>query len=159
MNRTVTIAPVRKEVRVRANQRHAFDTFTAGLDRWWPKTHHVGASPPRESVLECRLGGRWLERAGDGVETQVGTVLAWEPPARFVLAWQINPQWKADQTVASEIEVQFIAEGEHTTLVKLEHRKFEALGAEGGASMRKDVDGGWPTLLGLFVAEAERAGG
>jgi hypothetical protein len=41
------------------------------------------------------------------------------------------------------------------TLVELEHRKFEAMGAEEGASMRKDVDGGWPGFLDLFKAEAE----
>jgi hypothetical protein len=29
------------------------------------------------------------------------------------------------------------------------------MGAEGGASMRKDVDGGWPGLLERFVKEAE----
>jgi hypothetical protein len=37
----------------------------------------------------------------------------------------------------------------------LEHRKFERLGAEAGASMRKDVDGGWPRLLEHFKDEAE----
>jgi hypothetical protein len=36
------------------------------------------------------------------------------------------------------------------------HHKFETMGAEAGASMRKDVDGGWPGLLQRFVAEAER---
>jgi hypothetical protein len=40
-------------------------------------------------------------------------------------------------------------------LVELEHRKFERLGAEGGAKMRKDVDGGWPGLLELFKRSAE----
>jgi hypothetical protein len=35
------------------------------------------------------------------------------------------------------------------------HHKFETMGAEAGASMRKDVDGGWPGLLARFVAEAE----
>jgi hypothetical protein len=29
------------------------------------------------------------------------------------------------------------------------------MGAEAGASMRKDVDGGWPGLLERFVKEAE----
>jgi len=39
--------------------------------------------------------------------------------------------------------------------VELEHRKFERLGAEAGASMRKDVDGGWPGMLEHFKREAE----
>jgi hypothetical protein len=39
--------------------------------------------------------------------------------------------------------------------VELEHRKFEQMGAEAGASMRKDVDGGWPGMLEHFKKEAE----
>ena len=42
-------------------------------------------------------------------------------------------------------------------LVELEHRKFERMGAEGGAKMRKDVDGGWPRMLEHFKREAEGA--
>jgi hypothetical protein len=58
--------------------------------------------------------------------------------------------------VSSEVEVKFTAQGPNETLVELEHRKFERLGAEGGAKMRKDVDGGWPGMLEHFrrVAEA-----
>jgi len=83
----------------------------------------------------------------------VGKVLVWEPPERFVISWDLNSNWKPDTTVSSEVEVRFIAQG--TTLVELEHRKFERLGAEAGASMRKDVDGGWPRLLEHFKDEAE----
>jgi hypothetical protein len=72
------------------------------------------------------------------------------------MSWDINSQWKPDTTVGSEIEVQFISDGDGTR-VELEHRKFERLGAEGGEKMRKDVDGGWPGLLELFKREAERA--
>jgi hypothetical protein len=57
--------------------------------------------------------------------------------------------------VSSKVEVRFIAQGPQATLVELEHRKFERLGAEAGASMRKDVDGGWPRLLEHFKQEAE----
>jgi len=57
--------------------------------------------------------------------------------------------------VSSEVEVRFIAQGTDATLVELEHRKFERLGAEAGASMRKDVDGGWPRMLEHFKNEAE----
>jgi hypothetical protein len=43
-----------------------------------------------------------------------------------------------------------------TTLVELVHHRFETMGAEAGASMRKDVDGGWPGLIQRFVEAAER---
>jgi hypothetical protein len=29
------VAPVRRTIRVRATVEHAFDVFTAGIDRWW----------------------------------------------------------------------------------------------------------------------------
>jgi hypothetical protein len=45
--------------------------------------------------------------------------------------------------------------GPDATLVELEHRNFEQLGAEAGAKMRKDVDGGWPGILEDFRREAE----
>jgi hypothetical protein len=51
--------------------------------------------------------------------------------------------------------VRFVADGPEATRVDVLHHKFETMGAEQGASMRKDVDGGWPGLLELFVREAE----
>jgi hypothetical protein len=74
-----------------------------------------------------------------------------------VISWDLNSQWKPDTTVSSEVEVRFIAEGPNATLVELEHRKFERMGAEAGASMRKDVDGGWPRILEYFRQAAEAA--
>src|SRR5260370_21387064 len=79
----------------------------------------------------------------------------WEPPERFVISWDLNSNWKPDTTVSSEVEVRFIAQGPQATLVELEHRNFERLGAEAGASLRKDVAGGWPGMLGHFKREAE----
>jgi len=61
MSRTVTIAPVRKSIRVNADQAHAFEVFTSGLGRWWPRTHTIGKPPMQTAVLEPRLGGRWYE--------------------------------------------------------------------------------------------------
>jgi uncharacterized protein YndB with AHSA1/START domain len=154
---TVTIAPVRKNIRVNVGQARAFEVFTAGLDRWWPRTHTIGKPPMKAAVMEPRLGGRWYELSEDGSQADVGKVLVWEPPQRFVISWDLNSNWKPDLTVRSEVEVRFVAEGPHATLVELEHRKFERLGAEGGAKMRKDVDGGWPRLLEHFKREAEAA--
>jgi uncharacterized protein YndB with AHSA1/START domain len=155
MTPTITIAPVRKSIRVSASRAHAFDVFTSGLGRWWPRNAKIGSSPLKTSVMEPQLGGRWYELGEDGSQTTVGKVLVWEPPQRFVISWDINSSWKPDSAVSSEVEVRFIAEGPATTLVELEHRKFELMGAEAGASMRKDVDGGWPRMLEHFKREAE----
>jgi uncharacterized protein YndB with AHSA1/START domain len=153
-NRTIAIAPVRKSLRVNAPQARAFEVFTAGIDRWWPKGHSIGSAPLVKSAIEPFNGGRWFTTHEDGSEAVVGHVLAWEPPSRFMFSWEINSNWKPDSTIASEVEVRFTADGA-ATLVELEHRKFEALGQEGGEKMRKDVDGGWPGILELFRKAAE----
>jgi uncharacterized protein YndB with AHSA1/START domain len=157
MTIAVKIAPVRKSIRVNATQARAFDVFTSGLGRWWPRDHGIGNKPMKAAVMETRLGGRWYELAEDGTQANVGRIIVWEPPQRFVMTWDINGQWKPDTTISSEVEVRFIADGANATRVELEHRKFEQMGAEAGESMRKDVDGGWPRLLELFRTEAEAA--
>jgi len=152
---TVKIAPVRKSIRVNTSQAHAFEVFTSGLDRWWPRKGSIGSSPMKSTTLEPRLGGRWYQVGEDGSRADVGKVLLWEPPDRFVMSWDINSNWKPDTSISSEVEVRFVADGPNATRVELEHRKFEQMGAEPGEKMRKDVDGGWPVMLDLFKAEAE----
>jgi uncharacterized protein YndB with AHSA1/START domain len=155
MTPTITIAPVRKSIRVNAAQAHAFEVFTSGIGRWWPRKATIGTAPMKAVVLEPRLGGRWYELGEDGSQAEVGKILVWEPPGRFVVSWDLNSHWKPDTTVSSEVEVKFTADGPNATLVELEHRKFEQMGAEAGAKMRKDVDGGWPGMLDHFKREAE----
>jgi uncharacterized protein YndB with AHSA1/START domain len=157
MTETITIAPVRKTIVVKASAAHAFEVFTSGIGKWWPRDHGIGKLPMREAVMETRLGGRWYELGEDGAQTNVGRIIAWEPPVRFVMTWDINSQWKPDATMSSEVEVRFIAEGANATRVELEHRKFEQMGAEGGEKMRKGVDGGWPKMLERFKTQAETA--
>ena len=157
MTATIRIAPVRKSIRVNASQAHAFEVFTSGLGRWWPLDHGIGKTPRKGAVMETRLGGRWYELAEDGTQTNIGRIIVWEPPERFVMTWDINSRWKADASVSSEVEIRFVADGTNATRVELEHRKFEQMGAGAGESMRKDVDGGWPGLLERFKAKAEAA--
>ena len=156
MTKTIMIAPVRKTIRVKAPLKHAFEVFTSGLTRWWPHDHSVGKQPIAKVLMEPRLGGRWLEISKDGTETPVATITHWEPPHRLVLLWQINAKWKPDVTMKSEVDVRFAADGPNATHVELVHHKFETMGAEAGASMRKDVDGGWPGLIERFAKEAEQ---
>ena len=61
----------------------------------------------------------------------------------------IERQYPAEQ-------IRFAADGAEATHVELLHHKFETMGAEAGASLRRDVDGGWPGLMQRFVEEAER---
>ena len=91
--KSVQIAPVRKSIVVQATAQKAFDVFTAGIDRWWPKTHGIGEGPVLESVIEPFVGGRWYSRHAGGAEATVGHVLIWEPAQRFVCSWEISADW------------------------------------------------------------------
>jgi uncharacterized protein YndB with AHSA1/START domain/uncharacterized damage-inducible protein DinB len=153
----VTEAPVKKSVTVKASLEHAFKVFTEGIDTWWPRGHHIGKQPLQKAVIELQAGGRCFGREADGTECDWGRVLTWEPPHRFVLAWQINPKWQyePDLAKASEVEVRFTAEAGGMTRVDLEHRHFERHG-EGADQMKAGVDSpnGWGSLLQLFVRTA-----
>ena len=157
MPSTTTVAPVRKSVTVRTDAANAFATFTAGIDTWWPRGHHIGKGTLERTVLEPKPGGRCYGRTTDGVETDWGRVLVWEPPQRFVLAWQITPEWKCQPDLAqsSEVEVIFTPLDSRTTRVDLEHRHLERHGA-GGEAMRAGVDApnGWSGILTQFSEKA-----
>ena len=79
---------------------------------------------------------------------------SWEPPSRFVYLWHL----RRDRADATEVEIRFIGRGETSTLVEIEHRGWEALGAE-GESWRDRNNGGWATLLPHFVAAARASRG
>ena len=152
---------VRKTVIVEAPQARAFAIFTEGMSTWWlMESHHIGEQVPEALVVEPRVGGRWFERAPDGVECDWGRVIGWEPPTRVLLGWHLNHEWKFDPNpeTATEIEVRFVAEGPSRTLVELEHRGFERLG-EAGATVSEAVGspGGWSGRLALYAEAAGKA--
>jgi uncharacterized protein YndB with AHSA1/START domain len=155
IDESTTLAPVRRSITVEASQARAFDLFTAGFDTWWPRTHHLGTSEPFTGIMEPRTGGRWYERGADGVETEWGSVKAFEPPSRVVLSWHLNGafEYQPDRGRASEVEVRFVAEGDNRTRVELEHRHFEGHGPEDGARVRSGVgaEGGWGDILAYFA--------
>ncbi len=151
--RTTAIPPVRKRIRVNIAPARAFDVFTAGMHRWWRIDYSINKSPIKDIIVEPRAGGRWFERGEDGSECQWGKVLAWEPPGRLLLAWQITPEWQFDPNLLTELEVRFTADGAGT-LVELEHR-LEGYGAA-AAQVREIFDGpeAWMSLLERFAKEA-----
>jgi uncharacterized protein YndB with AHSA1/START domain/uncharacterized damage-inducible protein DinB len=153
----VEVTPVRKTVTVKASVERAFKVFTDGFDTWWPRSHHIGKQPMVKAVIEARAGGRCFGREADGTECDWGRVLAWEPPHRFVLAWQIDPKWQyePDLSKASEVEIRFTPQADGLTRVDLEHRYFERHGA-GAGSVRTGVDGsnGWSGLLAIYSSRA-----
>ncbi len=152
ITQTITPAPVRKSVTIRATPARAFEVFTAGFDRWWPRSHHIGGAELKQAFIEPRAGGRWYEINSEGAECDWGRVLAWEPPGRLVLAWQIGADWKYDPALVTEVEVTFTDAGGGMTRVDLEHRKLELMGAKAAeARVSFDAPEGWGAILGAYV--------
>jgi uncharacterized protein YndB with AHSA1/START domain len=149
--RTIQAAPVRKSLVVRADPAKAFSVFASSMGRWWPMSHSIGSSPIADVIVEPEVGGRWFERGEDGTECDWGKVLAWEPPARILLAWQLSADWQYDSDLVTEVEVTFTPIGANETRVVLEHRKLEAFGSRAeNVRAALDSDGGWTGIVKLF---------
>jgi uncharacterized protein YndB with AHSA1/START domain len=157
MNSPAPVPPLTGTITVGVPVERAFSVFTGSIDTWWPRMYHIGQSDMAQAVLEPKEGGRWYERGVDGTECDWGRVLAWDPPHRLVVTWQINGQWQFDPDPehASEIEVRFTADGPGQTTVELEHRLLERLGD--GEAIRGAIGssgGGWSAILELFAKAA-----
>ena len=57
---------------------------------------------------------------------------------------------------ATEVEIRFIERDDATTLVEIEHRGWERLGADGEGWRDRNHDG-WATLLPHYIAATTRA--
>lgn len=152
---TSTATSVRHEITVNVPQEQAFKIFTERFDEIKPREHTILQSPIAESIFETRVGGTVYDRAEDGTECHWARVLTFEPPERFVISWDISPQWQleTDPERCSEVEVRFVPETPERTRVELEHRHLDRHGS-GWESERQAVDGqgGWPIFLHRFAA-------
>jgi uncharacterized protein YndB with AHSA1/START domain len=132
----------------------AFSVFTEGIGSWFPPEYNLLDVEIAERVFEPRVGGQVYDRGTDGSECQWARVLAYEPPNRVVISWDISPHWQieSDPAKTSEVEVHFSSEGQDRTRVELEHRKIERHG-DGWQSLRDTLgsDNGWPGCLRRFV--------
>ncbi|HEY7619632.1 MAG TPA: SRPBCC family protein [Solirubrobacteraceae bacterium] len=142
---------------VRAPVERAFAVFTEGFGSWWPATHHLGDAELAEAIIEPRAGGRWYERNADGSECDWGHVIAWEPPHRLLLAWQLDADWRYDADLVTEVDVRFEADGDGTR-VTFEHRHLERMG-DRSEEVRRAIDSpeGWPGILAQYREAAAAA--
>jgi uncharacterized protein YndB with AHSA1/START domain len=161
MTKQASELEARAEISVNVPIETAYQVFTDGIDTWWPRTHHLGNGKLDKEIVEPRVGGRCYGLEADGTECLWGTVLVWDPPGHFALAWQINLAWEYEPDLdrASRVDVTFATEGPDRTTVTVVHSAFDRQGA-GWESMRDSVrseEGGWPWLLRMFGAAAEAA--
>ena len=153
---TSTHQSVRKELMIKTSADRAFRAFTEQLDKWWPRSHHIGKAEMKQAVLEPGEGGRWYEIGVDGSECNWGKVLVWNPPTKLVLAWQINANWQFDPSFLTHVEVNFVQEGPKLTRFTLEHQDIDKFGAKANDIWAAfDSEGGWTGMLNTFAKFAE----
>jgi uncharacterized protein YndB with AHSA1/START domain len=154
MSTRLSVAPIKQSIVVEASIERAFKVFTEDFGSFKPREHNLLTVPIAETVFEPRVGGHIYDRGVDGSECHWAHVLAYEPPNRVLLSWDISPTWQieANPDKTSEWEVRFIAETPSRTRLELEHRHLERHG-EGWEGVRAGVGGdqGWPLYLQRFA--------
>lgn len=143
--------PLRLEFEVACSPEHAFSTWSERFGQWWPADHTASGESDSYVVLEPRVGGRLFERTAAGDEIDWGEITLWEPPRRLGYLWHI----RRDRSEATDVEITFVAQGDGTTRVEIEHRGWERLGADGEA-WRARNRGGWQTLIPHYKEAAEQ---
>ena len=98
----------------------------------------------------CRIAAEPADYQRYGIAR--GEIAAWEPPSRLAYLWHIRD----DRADATEVEINFVDQGDATTRVEIEHRGWERLGSRGPGW--RDVNlGGWNGVLPHYRAACSRA--
>jgi len=148
--------PVRQSVLVRSARAHTFETFVATMGVWWPKNpFSAGKDRVRDVTVERHVGGRVYETWADGTEVNWGELLAWEPPGRFAMTWEIV-------SALTEVELTFAELGPALTRVCVVHSGWEKLSDEQlaedcalpGGYLNGSFDKGWAFILARFAEAA-----
>lgn len=154
MSTQIEASSVTHAIVVEAPIARAFKVFTEDFGRFKPAEHNLLGVAIAETVFEPRVGGYLYDRGADGSECRWARVLAYEPPNRVLLSWNISPRWQleTDPDKTSEWEVRFTAESANRTRVEIEHRHLDRHG-EGWQGVRDGVGGeqGWPLYLRRFA--------
>ena len=158
MSTRTTDTSVQTSIVVEAPVERAFSVFTEGIGSWFPREYNLLDTEIAERIFEPRVGGNVYDRGADGSECRWARVLAYEPPNRVVISWDISPRWQVetDPGKTSEVDVRFTADGPDRTRVELEHRNLDRHG-DGWEQTREAVagDGGWPGCLRSFAERLE----
>src|SRR5581483_10797356 len=160
MSEQAPVTSVRHSVVVEAPVDKAFAVFTEQFGRFKPPEHNMLGVEIAETVFEPRVGGSLYDRGVDGSECRWARVLAYEPPHRVLLSWDLSPQWQpeTDPDRASEWEVRVVAEAPDRTRVEIDHRHIERHG-DGWEGVADCVAGdqGWPLYLRRYAEVIDNA--
>jgi uncharacterized protein YndB with AHSA1/START domain len=132
---------LQKSIRVKCSVAHAFDTFTARIDLWWPPSHR--RFPSSTLTLDAVVGGRFVEKSADGREAVLGEVVDVERPHRVKYTWA-----PGSPDAPTEVEVRFTADGDETVVDVRHTPGRSSVFSEKVALFEK----GWSAVLPAFAS-------
>lgn len=141
---------VSAHIQIQASPAKVFDVFVNRVNEWWPLQGYSFApehTTPGQIHFVPEVGGRFYETFANGEEFQIGSVTVLQSPARFSFTWKGEAYKEATEVDVILIEV---AGG---TLLTLTHSGWAAAGVP---EFAPSYAAGWPKLLALFAALAER---
>ena len=130
---------VRKSILIAQNIERTFQLWTEQIRAWWPASHSMSGDPKTQVFIEAKVGGRFYERASNGVEYDWGAVELWEPPYRLTFTWYLG----TTPELPTRVVVQFVPLEANKTRIEIEHRGPELIGKL------------WPQREGIFSAAWE----
>jgi uncharacterized protein YndB with AHSA1/START domain len=142
---------IRHEVRVACPVDRAFAVFTARIDGWWPVSHRT--VPGSVMALEAGLGGRVFERGPDGVDSPLGSVLAWDPPHALSFSWRLG----APPGRFTRVDVRFVPEGARTRVEVVHTEGDSGLGTQWPDRARRFAEN-WSQVLAALLQWTEDDG-
>lgn len=155
MTASAAATSIQMAIDVEVPVERAFSVFTEQFDQIKPREHNMLDVPIEETVFERKVGGSVYDRGTDGSVCRWARVLAFDPPHRFVISWDISPQWQLEEHLdhTSEVEVTFTEAGPGRTHVELVHRNLDRHG-EGWQSFTAALEGpgGWTLYLERLAA-------
>lgn len=115
--------PLIKSVTLRCSVEHAFETFTAKVDHWWPSGHRrYKASKIR---LDTSEHGQLVEQAPTGETFVFADVYDCEAPNKICLEWH-----PGKSSTPTDVTITFEQDGDFTNVKVVHGEGKSALGAQ-----------------------------
>ena len=150
---------VQHEIVVEAPIERAFSVFTEDFGSFKPREHNLLAVEIAETVFEPRVGGHLYDRGVDGSECRWARVLAYEPPDRVVISWDISPQWQIETDPERPARSRCASSPRRRSApASSSSTATSTATATAGKAVRDgvDSDGGWPLYLQRYAEALTR---
>lgn len=136
----------------------AFELFTYGMGRWWPRHRTFDVSPHADVGVELKLGGRWYAREPGEKAKVWGYVSSFDYARALLLDFRVDEDWHFHDHLHSTVEVSFRGEGETRARVDLQHRDLHNYD-DRAMSFRHMLSSphGWPVVFKSFAGLANAA--